>query len=214
MRRDLIIGIIVSLTLNFGVAWLGELSKYKAPPRPKDDSPTIALMEMPKIEPDEPEVVDDTQPTTAPVDLAPMQPDVTQVVTPESFIQPLQPPPPEGLKSSASVVIPQNRPTGLGKGMVVFEPSQLDQQPVPTFQVRPQYPYEMSRQGITGEVIVDLIVDEYGSVTNAFALHASQREFEVPAVQAVSKWKFKPGRKNGRAVKTHVQAPVEFRLND
>ena len=42
----------------------------------------------------------------------------------------------------------------------------------------------------------------------------SQREFESAAVQAVSKWKFKPGRKGGRAVNTHMQVPIVFTLNE
>ena len=34
------------------------------------------------------------------------------------------------------------------------------------------------------------------------------------AVQAVSKWKFRPGRKNGHAVFTHMQVPIVFTLNE
>jgi hypothetical protein len=30
----------------------------------------------------------------------------------------------------------------------------------------------------------------------------------------VSKWKFRPGRKNGHAVYTHMQVPIVFTLNE
>ena len=72
----------------------------------------------------------------------------------------------------------------------------------------------MRRAGISGEVVVDFIVDTNGEVRNAFAFHSSQREFEAAAVQAVSKWKFRPGRKNGHAVFTHMQVPIVFTLNE
>jgi protein TonB len=102
----------------------------------------------------------------------------------------------------------------LGKGIEVFDISKLDQQPVARFQARPQYPFEMRRAGIAGEVLVDFIVDSNGDVRNAYAVRSSQREFEAAAVQAVSKWKFRPGKKNGRNVNTHMQVPIVFTLNE
>ena len=212
MRRDLIIGILVSVLLHGGVAMIG-----KSPPKPKpvvEEPPTIALMEMPKMEPEEPEETEaDDEPQT-PVDFAPpMQTDVPQIVELDSFVQPVQPPPPEGLKPNVGVInIPQGRPGGLGKGIEIFDISKLDQVPVPRVRVQPQYPFEMRRAGITGDVLVEFIVDANGDVRNAFAVRSSQREFETAAVQAVSKWKFKPGRKGGRAVNTRMQQPISFSL--
>jgi protein TonB len=72
----------------------------------------------------------------------------------------------------------------------------------------------MRRAGISGEVVVDFLVDTNGDVQNAYAVRSSQREFEAAAVQAVSKWKFKPGRKGGRNVITHMQVPIVFTLSD
>ncbi len=39
---------------------------------------------------------------------------------------------------------------------------------------------------------------------------SSQREFEAPALEAVSKGEFDPSRKGGRAVNTHMQVPMVF----
>ncbi|HZZ18961.1 MAG TPA: TonB family protein [Opitutaceae bacterium] len=211
MRRDLIIGFVFTITLEALIAWGGDITHFKAPPKVKDDTPTIQIS-MPKIEPDEPDVVED-QPQ-APVDISPpMQNDMPQVVTPDSFVQPIEPPPPDLSAISKNIVkIPETR-SGLG-GVEVFDISKLDQQPVAKFQARPQFPFEMRRAGISGEVLVDFIVDTNGEVRNAFAAHSSQREFEAAAVQAVSKWKFRPGRKNGHAVFTHMQVPIVFTLNE
>lgn len=212
MRRDLIIGILVSVLLHGGVAMIG-----KSPPKPErpiEEAPTIELMEMPKLEPEEPEVTEATDEPQEPLEFAPpMQTDVPQIVQLDSFVQQVQPPPPEGLKPNTGLItIPQGRPGGLGQGIEIFDPSKLDQQPQARAKVPPQYPFEMRRAGITGEVLVEFIVDANGDVRNAFAVRSTQREFETAAVQAVSKWKFRAGRKGGRPVATRMQQPITFSL--
>jgi protein TonB len=198
MRRDLIIGFIFSIAVEFFVGWGGNLSHYKPKPKVKEDDQKVVFV-LPKLEPDEPDVVDDQPPT--PQDIAPpQQQDVPQVVTPDSFVQQIEPPPPDLSALSKNIVkIPENRNSLVG--IEVFDPSKLDTQPQPRLQANPQYPFEMRRAGISGDV------------RNAYAVHSSQREFEASAVQAVSKWKFKAGRKNGHAVFTHMQIPIVFSLN-
>jgi len=216
MRRDLIIGIILSLIVHGGVGWVPELlGKAPPKPKPKDDSPKIQLMEMPKIEPDEPEKVEQADDSQKPMDFAPpMQADVPQIVTDTSFVQQVQPPPPENLQINKSAISIPAGNRNVFKGVEVFDINKLDQQPVARVQGRPQYPFEMRRAGIAGEVLVDFIVDVNGDVQNAYSAKSSQREFEQAAVQAVSKWKFKPGKKGGRAVNTHMQVPIVFTLNE
>src|ERR1019366_1947081 len=211
MRRDLIIGFVFTIALEFLVAWGGNLSHYKPKPKPKEDDQKIEIV-MPKIEPDEPEQVEDQQQQVPQEITPPMQSDVPQVVTPESFVQQIEPPPPDLSALSKNIVkIPETlNPL---QGIEVFDISKLDQVPSARFQARPQYPFEMRRAGISGEVLVDFIVDTNGDVRNAFAVHSSQREFEAAAVQAVSKWKFRAGRKNGHAVFTHMQVPIVFTLH-
>jgi len=211
MRRDLIIGFVFTIALEFLVAWGGNITKYKPKPRVKEDEQTIKI-EMPKLEPDEPEVNDDQQQQVPQEITPPMQSDVPQVVTPESFVQQIEPPPPDLSALSKNIVkIPESR--NPLQGIEVFDISKLDQVPSARFQARPQYPFEMRRAGISGEVLVDFIVDTNGDVRNAYAVHSSQREFESAAVQAVSKWKFRAGRKNGHAVFTHMQVPIVFTLD-
>ncbi len=215
MTRDFILGLLISAAIHllvfFGDRLLPKqttVKKVEAPP------PKIELIAMPKVE-EEPEIIE-TVDDIKPLDLAPpMQQDVPQLVQPDSFVQKIQPPPPEGVTISASMnIVPEVRDPNMFRGMKVFDISMLDQTPVAKFQARPQYPFEMRRAGIAGEVVVDFIVDTNGDVQNAFSLRSSQREFESAAVQAVSKWKFKPGRKGGRDVPTHMQVPIVFTLNE
>jgi protein TonB len=216
MSRDLIIGIVLSLLLHFGI-FFGDklLPEKKAVKKVEEPPPKIELMAMPKLDEPEPEIVE-TNEEVKPLDLAPpMQQDVPQLATPESFVQKIQPPPPENVAISSNMnIVPEIRDPNMFRGMKVFDISMLDQTPVAKFQARPQYPFEMRRAGIAGEVVVDFIVDTNGDVQNAYALRSSQREFEAAAVQAVSKWKFKPGRKGGRDVPTHMQVPIVFTLNE
>lgn len=216
MRLDLIIGIIVSALLHgafFGISYIDVSKPVVVAEEPP---PTIELMEMPPLPEEEPEIIetDDAPPET--IDFAPpMQADVPQIVTVDSFVQQIQPPPPENLTPVSGVIsIPTVRQTGLGKGIEVFDITKIDQAPIPKFQARPQYPFEMRRAGIEGEVVVEFIVDTAGNVRNPFAVRSSQREFEQSAVQAVAKWTFRPGRKGGRAVNTRMAVPIVFTLNE
>jgi periplasmic protein TonB len=216
MSRDLIIGIFFSALVHLAVLFGDKLiPEKKVVKKVEEEAPKIQLMQMPKLDEPEPEIVE-TNEEVKPLDLAPpMQQDVPQLATPDSFVQKIQPPPPENLNISASMnIVPEIRDPNMFKGMRVFDISMLDQTPVPRFQARPTYPFEMRRAGIAGDVTVDFIVDTNGDVQNAYAIRSSQREFEAAAVQAVSKWKFKPGRKGGRDVPTHMQVPIVFTLNE
>ncbi len=85
-----------------------------------------------------------------------------------------------------------------------------DAQPIPLFQTRPYYPKELESERIRGEVLVDFIVDTNGTVQNASAVRQSDKRFVSSAVAAVLNWKFRPGLKNGVAVRTHLQVPIIF----
>lgn len=222
MRRDLIIGVLVSILLHGGVVGLGQLfgtnTKKSAA---KDETPTILISQPPPLEPDEPETVDLTEPQATPetASLAPPSiVDIPGVVLPDSFTQQIQPPPPPNMGKASVMAIPPGRPgTGnIGKGLgEVFDIRNLDQQPqVRGVQSKPNYPFEMKRAGITGDVLVQFIVDSNGDTRDAVVLKSSQREFEAPAIQAVLRWKFKPGRKGGKAVATRMQIPIVFSLSD
>ncbi|HTZ20458.1 MAG TPA: TonB family protein [Opitutaceae bacterium] len=102
-------------------------------------------------------------------------------------------------------------PVGFGAGVPdLFAMAELDQQPVVRSQAFPVYPSELRNSGISGGVVVAFIVSTTGTVLEPTIVSSDRREFEAPAVQAVSKWKFKPGRKGGRVVNTKVLAPVGF----
>ncbi len=218
MRRDLIIGILVPVLLHAGIVIGGELSK-QGPKKveEKDETPTSELMKMPEIPPDDPEPVDSNEPGAEASTIAPPSiVDVPGVVQVDSFVQQIQPPPPPNMgKPTGVLTIPTGPIRGGGKGLgEIFDIKNLDQQPVARFQAKPAYPFEMRRAGINGEVTVQFIVDTNGDVRDPFVVKSSQREFEAAAIQAVAKWKFRPGRRGGRSVNTRMVVPMVFSLNN
>ncbi|MEZ5275402.1 MAG: energy transducer TonB [Opitutaceae bacterium] len=96
----------------------------------------------------------------------------------------------------------------------VFELADLDKIPNPLHRVAPTYPYEMKQAGISGSARVIFIVDENGRVRSPRIDSSTHREFEQPSIDAVLQWKFEPGMKDGRAVKTRMMLPLKFNLNN
>ena len=86
-------------------------------------------------------------------------------------------------------------------------PPRAISQPVPV------YPMAMRYSGLRGDVLVDFVVDREGRVTHAFVARSLNPAFDEPALEAVRRWKFEPGRKGGVPVTTHVQVPIGFRLD-
>jgi len=85
---------------------------------------------------------------------------------------------------------------------------------VPVRMVPPEYPYQLKREGVTGVVTVAFDVDEKGNVQGAKVVKSSNTEFEKPALDAITKWKFKPARKDGVPITTRVSIPLQFKMDD
>jgi TonB family protein len=85
-----------------------------------------------------------------------------------------------------------------------------DSVPVAIKKTAPQYPFEAFQEGISGSVVVEFVVDTEGNPTELKAVESSGREFEAAAVLCVAKWKFKPGVRDGKKVKTRMRVPIVF----
>lgn len=215
MTKDLFAGVVVSLALHAVVGNLGyRLPPPSHPPQPKDPP---MIIDLPPIEEDEPQkVVDPIDEPPSQQMAPPSQLDLPSLVPVDAFTQPLTPPPPPGMTMTDTVTIPVTNPNHNWRNSIpnVFTPDQLSQRPAARVQPQPAYPYEMSRAGISGDVTVEFIISEHGDVIDARVIRSSHREFEVSAMQAVMKWKFKAGRKDGKAVKVRASQLLEFNLED
>ena len=104
---------------------------------------------------------------------------------------------------------------GPGNGVPheIFTSVGLDNPPRTRAQPAPVYPFEAKRTGLTGTVILEFVVDESGHVLEPRVIESSDRAFEEPAMRAVLKWRFEPGRKDGRIVRFRMSQPFQFRLD-
>lgn len=109
--------------------------------------------------------------------------------------------------------LPEGSESGIGV-REVLPGSLLDNPPRARLQGAPFYPAEGRREGLSGEVLVEFVVDEEGRVAGTKAVNASHRMFEEPALRAVAKWRFEPGRRNGRIVRFRMLVPVVFSLHE
>ena len=90
----------------------------------------------------------------------------------------------------------------------------LDNAPRTRFQASPLYPFQAKKEGVSGEVWVDFVVDEQGRVMEPRVVRSSHAMFDEPTLRAVAKWQFEPGRRSGRIVKFRMTVPVLFNLNE
>ncbi len=101
-----------------------------------------------------------------------------------------------------------------GGGPPVLPAHLLDNPPAARYRAAPIYPFEAKREGLRGEVVVEFTVNERGEVLSPRVVSSSSPIFEEATLRAVSKWKFEPGRKDGRPVRFRMSVPVIFSLHE
>jgi protein TonB len=95
-----------------------------------------------------------------------------------------------------------------------FGMDDVDEKPLPLQKIKPEYPYRARRRNIEGKVMVKFLVSVAGDVTKASVVEASPKGvFEQSVLEAIRKWRFKPGYYQGKPVPTWVTVPVNFNLN-
>jgi protein TonB len=101
----------------------------------------------------------------------------------------------------------------LGLSLALAAPARADGKidpPVPVRTTAPDFPDEMRREGVSGVVTLNCLVDEKGEVEDMKVEKASNDLFVKPAMAALSKWRFKPAQLNGNKVSTRVSIPIRF----
>lgn len=226
-RIDLIVGILVSVGIHGGVLGGGELfgsSKKAAAKQEADPQVLAALIDF--APPEDEKLKDETPAETDAKDTSdsdnsadagaaalpePMNTigvsDITTVIKPSAPVAP---------RSDSVTWAPptkQNR-VDTSKFKEFVDISKLDKIPKARTQLAPRYPFDLKRQGISGECTVQFFVDDKGMVVDPIIFSSSHREFEKPSLDAIQQWRFSPGMKNGRAVATRTQLQFPFKLND
>jgi periplasmic protein TonB len=84
--------------------------------------------------------------------------------------------------------------------------------PVPIYKPEPPYSEEARKAKHQGVVVVYIVVDSEGNVSDIRVVRPLGLGLDEKAVETVRTWKFKPGMKNGNPVNVKVMVEVQFRL--
>lgn len=95
-----------------------------------------------------------------------------------------------------------------------FDVADLEKRPEAISQIAPAYPSELRKARIEGSVTLVFILDETGRVEDPRVENSSRPEFEKPALDAIRKWRFRPGEKDGKAVRSYIRVPIRFRVGN
>jgi protein TonB len=80
------------------------------------------------------------------------------------------------------------------------------------FKVEPEYSEEARKAKFQGTVILFVVVDEKGNPRDLKVIRPLGLGLDQKAIEAVEKWKFSPGKKDGKAVAVQATIEVNFRL--
>lgn len=102
---------------------------------------------------------------------------------------------------------------GGGDGMVMTDDT-VDDPPRATFQAPMQFPPRAKAKGITGYVVLSLLIGVTGQIEEIRIVESSPEGiFDDVAVQGVSQWKFEPATYQGKAVRSWAKQRVRFDLS-
>jgi TonB family protein len=145
-------------------------------------------------------------------------PTATAVVpTPAPTEAPTAPPEPTQAPTSPPELPPTHAPVPpppvVHQGDLV-DFATIDTQPEPLSTPKPDYPQLAVREGVSGTVILRVLIDENGAVDDVQVLRGVKPDLGLDraAVDAVRKWRYKPATKSGVRVKVWFTQPIAFQL--
>ena len=84
--------------------------------------------------------------------------------------------------------------------------------PVLIYSVTPQYSQEARMAKISGTVLVNLWVDQNGIPRDVRVVRGIGKGLDEKAVEAVSKYRFKPAMEDGQPVPVELNMEINFKI--
>jgi protein TonB len=78
--------------------------------------------------------------------------------------------------------------------------------------VEPEYSEEARKAKWRGTVVLQIVVDEHGNPKDMSVMRQLGLGLDQKAIEAVAKWRFKPGMKDGKPVPVIATIEVSFHL--
>ncbi len=102
--------------------------------------------------------------------------------------------------------------SGGGTGGGVFRAGGEVSSPVLISKVEPEYSEEARKAKYSGTVLLSVIVDEHGVPQDIHVVRPLGLGLDEKAIEAVQRWRFRPGIRNGKPVRVKATIEVSFRL--
>jgi TonB family protein len=102
--------------------------------------------------------------------------------------------------------------SGGGTGGGPYRPGSGVTPPELLKEVRPEFTEEARRQGISGDVVLEIVVRADGTVGDVKVLEGLGGGLNRNAIEAVKQWRFSPARRQGVPVDVMVEVAVAFKL--
>jgi serine/threonine-protein kinase len=119
--------------------------------------------------------------------------------------------PPSSLAPQGTVPDPGvSRPAPVEAPKLVAQPVYLP--PKPIVRVPAIYPAAARRDGISGSVLLQAVVNAAGQPTAVNVVRGIRPDLDQAAKEALSKWRFQPGTADGKPVESRVNVEISFNL--
>ncbi len=102
--------------------------------------------------------------------------------------------------------------SGGGTGGGVFRIGGDVSQPVPIYKIEPEYSEEARKAKYSGTVLLSVVIDKDGLTRDIHVIRPLGLGLDEKAIEAVTKWRFRPAMKGGHAVAVQANIEVNFRL--
>ncbi|HLP02433.1 MAG TPA: TonB family protein [Opitutaceae bacterium] len=225
-ERFFFYGVSVSALLHVAVFYGFPAESAPAAPRlvPKDP---VTVAELTFAPPDEPELPKPEEKTEEPEKNEPESSDLgeTRATLGETFKELSE----HAISVRVDRIVPAVMPNANSNNWTVprtpfsgkkaartdFVPlKDLDNKPEAVNRIAPIYPPEAKRLGYSGTVVLRFLVDSRGEVSEVEVVRSDFNELNRAAVDAMLRWKFRAGMKNGRRMSTRMEMPMVFSLSN
>ncbi len=201
-RSDLIYSLLFTTFLFFTLGLISQIPPTFPLPLTQHENDVVAAKNPPLIPPEPPkEIVSEPDQTPLP-DLVPVQENT-----------PIRPIPNITINTNLTETTDFGTFVPSSYSPSIFDPSYLDTQPTHIITAIPVHPYEMKKEGIGGNVLIEFLIDPSGRVVDPRIVSSSDPAFNQPTLKAIRKWTFTPALKDGIAVWTRARIPLEFSVN-
>lgn len=102
--------------------------------------------------------------------------------------------------------------SGGGTGGGVFRIGGDVSQPIPIYKIEPEYSEEARKAKYSGTVLLSVVIDDHGLTRDIHVIRPLGLGLDEKAIEAVTKWRFRPAMKGGHAVAVQANIEVNFRL--